>query len=494
MGDFAALASFADSAGRRGADAIAISPVHALFAGDPGHYSPYAPSSRIAINPVYAPVDCQDAPTTGPDDLIDWSAGVALRHEALRAAFTRDRDNPGFHDFLNSKADVLRHHAVFEAISTHRQKMGLGSDWRCWPVAFRLPSSEDVHRFIGQNRDDVAFHLYAQWRVRSGLRDAQKAARDSGMAIGLIADLAVGVDPAGSDAWSRQDEMLGGVAIGAPPDEFNRRGQNWGLTTFSPRGLRKSKFSALRDMLAAAFMSTGGVRIDHVMGLARLWLIPEGAEPGEGCYLRFPFDDMRGIVMLESARHRGIVLAEDLGTVPGGFRETLAESGFSGMSVLWFERDGDRFIPPAHWRAEAVAMTTTHDLPTVAGWWRGTDVAWRDRLGIAGEGAEKRVWDRGCLWSACRESGAAAGDMPAPGDGDAIADAVITHVATARSALVILPAEDILALDEQPNIPGTTDEHPNWRRRLPDDAATVLEQPRVADRLARLDRARRCPG
>ncbi|MDD2877738.1 MAG: 4-alpha-glucanotransferase [Acidiphilium sp.] len=490
IGDFAALASFVRSAGGHGADAVAISPIHALYASEPGHYGPYGPSSRIALNPVYAGVDCAEPPLTA-DGLIDWRVSAPLRYAALRAAFAHDRNNPDFATFQTTAPRAIRLHAWFEAIVTHQLAIGAGRDWRSWPAVLRDPTTLEVTSLVAECHEDVAFHLYAQWRASTSLKAAQRAAIDADMAIGLIADLAVGADPAGSDAWSRPSEVLRGASVGAPPDEFNRRGQNWGLTAFSPRGLRQSGFSALRDMLAAALEPAGGVRIDHAMGLSRLWIIPDGGEAKDGCYLRYPFDDMRRIVMLESFRHQGIVVAEDLGTVPHGFRDSLAASGLAGMSILWFERDGDRFIPPSAWRADTAALTTTHDLPTIAGWWRGTDIGWRDRLGLAGEDAGKRAHDRECLWSACLESGAGQGAMPAPEAGDAIADTLAVHIATAASDLVILPIEDALALDEQPNIPGTIDEHPNWRRRLPSEAASILDQSKVAMRLAALDRRRK---
>ncbi|MGC9269656.1 4-alpha-glucanotransferase [Acidiphilium sp.] len=492
IGDFAALAQFAADAGRRGADAVAISPVHALYASEPGHYGPYGPSSRIALNPVYAAVDCPPAPDT-PDGLIDWRESSPLRYGALRSAFARDQDNPAFLAYQSTAPAAIHLHALFEALVAHQRAIGAGRDWRLWSEPLRDPTSAEVARLAAVNRDERNFHLYAQWRARTDLACAQRAAVDSGMAVGLIADLAVGADPAGSDAWSRPTEVLRGASVGAPPDEFNRRGQNWGLTAFSPRGLRQSGFSALRDMLVSALEPTGGVRIDHAMGLSRLWVIPDGGEAKDGCYLRYPFDDIRRLVILESQRHSGVVIAEDLGTVPQGFRESLASSTIAGMSILWFERQGDRFMPPSTWRADTVALTTTHDLPTVAGWWRGTDIAWRDRLGIAGEDADKRAHDRHCLWGSCIESGAGQGAMPDPENADAIADVVVNHVATASSDLVILPVEDALALIEQPNIPGTIDEHPNWRRRLPGVAGSMLDQPAVAARLSALDQRRKHP-
>ncbi|MDD2862904.1 MAG: 4-alpha-glucanotransferase [Acidiphilium sp.] len=498
IGDFAALAELARRAAERGADAIAISPIHALYASEPGHYGPYGPSSRMALNPVYAALDCAD-PVPDPEDvtgespggLVDWRRFTPPRYAALRAAFAQERHEAAFRAFLSDPPPALLLHARFEALVAHQLAHGAGRDWRHWPDALRSPATPEVAAILAAEGEQVEFHLFAQYRVRADLRRAQLAATGAGMAVGLIADLAVGADPAGSDAWGRPLEVLRGASVGAPPDEFNRRGQNWGLTAFSPRGLRDSGFSALRDMLGAALEPTGGVRIDHAMGLSRLWIIPEGGEAKDGCFLRYPFDDMRRIVMLESVRHRGIVVAEDLGTVPEGFRDGLATGGIAGMSILWFERDGDRFVPPAHWRADTAALTTTHDLPTAAGWWRGTDIGWRERLHIPGEDEEKRAFDRGCLWDACVQSGAAGGEPPGPDEADAIADAVIAHVATASSDLVILPIEDVMALREQPNIPGTIDEHPNWRRRLPEPVEACLAAPRVAARLKTIDGKRR---
>lgn len=487
-GDFAALADLAGPAGRLGADALAISPIHALHAAEPDHYSPYAPSSRFALNPAYAPLDCPPLAEAG---LIDWRKALSRREALLRAAFAAGREDPAFRAFRDDAPAGIRHYALFEALVAERVARGDGRDWRGWPASWRDPASADLAAAAQRLDDEVSFHLYAQFRARQGLEMAQRSARGAGMAIGLIADLAVGADPAGCDAWARPGEMLRGVSVGAPPDAFNRAGQNWGLTTVSPRGLRRSGFAALRDMMASALRFTGGVRIDHAMGLARLWLVPDGASPAEGCYLHYPFADMRRIVALESVRHRGIIVAEDLGTVPPGFRAELAASGISGMAVMWFEREGRRFLPPADWRPNSVAMTTTHDLPTVAGWWRGTDLGWRERLGIAGESAADRAEDRRHLWSALRQSGCARGPRPQDREPEAVIDAAVAHIGTASSALALLPLEDALGLPDQPNLPGTTTEHPNWRRRMPQPASRMLDPPEVTARLSRLARARK---
>ena len=285
-----------------------------------------------------------------------------------------------------------------------------------------------------------------------------------------------------------------GLSVGAPPDLLSHEGQNWGITAFSPHGLRSHGFRAFIEMLRAALRHAGGVRIDHAMGLNRLWVVPEGEISANGVYLSMPERDLLRLVRLESQRHRAIVLGEDLGTVPEGFSDRIAAARIDGMRVMWFERDDHRFHAPATWTRGASAMTTTHDLPTVSGWWRGRDIDWNEKLGRPTDGArDERARDRLKLWDAMCESGAASGPVPSDWDGYRIVDAAVAHVARAGCELVMLPLEDALALEEAPNVPGTTDEHPNWRRRLPHDSATLLEEPHVASRLSALDAARHLP-
>ena len=314
------------------------------------------------------------------------------------------------------------------------------------------------------------------------------------MPIGLIADLAVGVDAGGSQCWSRPDETLLGLSIGAPPDLLSPHGQSWGLVAFSPRGLVLNGFSAYIEMLRTAMRHAGGVRIDHAMGLARLWVLPDGASAADGAYLHFPLDDMLRLVRLESWRHRAIVLGEDLGTVPEGFQGKISAAGMLGMRVLWFERAQDLgFTSPSHWDRDAAAMTSTHDLATIAGWWTGGDIAGRERAGVAPGAVQDwhdRARDRAMLWSAMRASGAAQGPQPPDADPGPAVDAAVRHVAGAACGFAVLPVEDALGLLEQPNLPGTLDEHPNWRRRLPGLAADLLDDPAVAARLSAFATAR----
>ena len=432
--------------------------------------------------------------------LLDWPAAGRARLARLREAIGRalqDRDFArDLAAFRAAQGELLERHARFEALHAHH----FGADmrhwhWKSWPEAFRDPASAAVAEFARAHEDAVTLHAALQFLADRGLQGAQDAARAAGMPVGIIADLAVGTDSGGSHAWSRQQEMLIGLNIGAPPDLLSREGQDWGITAFAPRGLRNNGYGAFIEMLRASLRHSGGVRIDHAMGLTRLWVLPEGAPSKDGVYLRFPAQDMLRLVALESARHRAIVLGEDLGTLPEGFQEMLERAGVIGMRVLWFERDKqERFTPPSTWSRGAAAMTSTHDLATVAGWWRGRDLEWRSQLGLLRDEAKEnadRTRDRGLLWEAFRASGATARAKPAEWDSDPVADAAAGHVGLAACELALLPIEDALALPEQPNLPGTLHEHPNWQRRLPGEAGTLLDRPGVAQRLDALDQARK---
>ncbi len=504
IGDLKALAEFVGNAARHGADAVAISPLHAQFSADPDRFSPYAPSSRTALNVLHASIDngatlpAQALQLEGRD-LVDWPAASRIRLEHFRAMFDGFIEQPESAALLNAfragRGKTLEAHALFEALHGHFFKSDVNLwHWRTWPEPYRDPHSAEVAAFAATHAQEVSFHAYLQFLADRGLAHAQKTARESGMGIGLISDLAVGTDSGGSQCWSRQQETLLGLTIGAPPDLLQRKGQNWGLTAFSPRGLVQNGFLTYREMLATALAHAGGMRIDHAMGLNRLWVIPEGADGADGAFLSFPEQDLLRLVTLESHRHRAVVLAEDLGTVPEGFTERLREAGIDGMRVLWFERDKDQhFTTPTHWTSRAAAMTSTHDLPTVAGWWKGRDIEWREQLGHIVSGDEERSVrsrDRRLLWDAMRTSGAAQGDPPELDDADKAADAACVHVGRSACELVMLPVEDALALVEQPNLPGTLNEHPNWRRRLPGNAARLLDERATAARLAALDKAR----
>ncbi|MBA2934444.1 4-alpha-glucanotransferase [Sphingomonas sp. CGMCC 1.13654] len=456
FGDVAALTRFAKSAARTGAHLVAINPVHALFVADPSRCSPYAPSTRETLNPLYASSDRDGEADSG--DLIDWPSAAAARIDALQADYRAFSGDPDFDRFAQDA--VVADHALFDALSMHFTRRGLTADWSGWPAAFQQSGTDDVRRFAEEHRDAVRFQAYLQWRASEGLRGAQAAAEAAGMAIGLVADLAVGLHPYGSHSWSRRAELLDGLTLGAPPDIFQADGQGWGITGFSPTALAETGFEPFLRTVRKALGFAGGVRVDHALGLERLWLIPQGAEPRDGVYLKQPFDDLVRLLVLEAHRHRALVIAEDLGTVPDGFRDKMQARHLLGMRLTTFERDAEgNFVDPAEWTPAAVAMTSTHDLIPIAGWWAGTDIGWRQRLGRTGESEADRSADRACFWPEP--------DRPAPDEPAPVVDKAIAQVARAACELAIVPVEDLIGQTEAPNMPGTIDEHPNWRRRLP---------------------------
>ena len=351
FGDTQALETLLRAAGERGADALAISPLHAMFSSAPKHYSPYSPSSRLFLNSLYAaPASIlgeealnRAIDATGLKEelqrleqlpLIDWPAVTRAKQTLLRQLyndFSRG-EHPRMDDFERFRelgGEALENHCRFEALQERCVAEHHSLDWRDWPEQWRNPDSPALLHFAEEHQQVIAYYAFCQWLIARCLAHAQTTARSSGMAIGLIADLAVGADGAGSQAWCRQDEMLAQLTVGAPPDQLNRAGQGWGISAFSPEGLKRNGFRAFIEMLRANFAHAGGLRIDHVLGLQRLWVIPLGAPSSEGAYLYYPVDDLLRLVTLESVRHQAIVLGEDLGTVPDGLREKLSERAIS---------------------------------------------------------------------------------------------------------------------------------------------------------------------
>lgn len=515
LGDTRAVAELAQHAADQGADALALSPAHALFSAAHEHYGPYSPSSRLFFNVLHAAPEsllgCERVQraisTSGVQaeltrleglELIDWPAVAEVRQRLLRQLYADFQQAPGdllksFEAFIAKGGDTLIQHCRFEALHEHQVQNGESADWRDWPSHLRDPGQEAVSRFATEHAECVRFHAFSQWLIAHGLEAAQTTASGAGMAIGLIADLAVGADCAGSQAWSRQEEMLPEVTVGAPPDILNRNGQNWGVTAFSPHGLRQHSFRAYIEMLQANLAHAGGIRIDHVMGLQRLWVIPRGGQPQDGAYLRYPLKKLLGLLALESHRHRALVIGEDLGTVPGGLQDELARRNILGTRVLLFEQRDGRFIPPQQWPRNALATTTTHDLPSMKGWFAGHDIDWRIRAGHSAPSAldddrSQRQRERSALIAALTESGQLQGDAA---DVEACLQASIGYISSTPAALTLLPLEDACGLDQQPNLPGPGDSHPNWRRRYALPVAELLEQPLPRQRLTRLASAHR---
>ncbi|WP_433740835.1 4-alpha-glucanotransferase [Pseudomonas putida] len=515
FGDTQALEDLARVAGERGAEALAISPLHAMFASDTRRYSPYSPSSRLFLNSLYcapgailgeralrAAIDA-----TGLADelrhlenlpLIDWPAAADAKHRLLEALYDGfvQGEHPlhaDFSSFRHAGGEALENHCRFEAIQEARAAEGQSLDWRQWPDQWRDPRSTALAEFAEENAGRIGYYAFCQWLIDRSLERAQTAARGSGMSIGLIADLAVGADGGGSQAWSRQDELLASLTVGAPPDMLNRNGQGWGISAFSPEGLVRNGFRAFIEMLRANFAHAGGLRIDHVMGLQRLWVIPNGAPPADGAYLYYPVNDLLRLLTLESHRHQAIVLGEDLGTVPDGLREKLIARSMLGMRVLLFEQDSTHFKPILDWPDNALATTSTHDLPTLNGWWHGRDIDWNARLGLIDANAEiewrhHREREREGLRRALSQD--PQNFREESHETDQVLDASVRFLGHTRAPLVLLPVEDALGIEQQANLPGTVDTHPNWSRRLPGYSEALLDDPDAARRLELLAVAR----
>ncbi|MGV8917670.1 MAG: 4-alpha-glucanotransferase [Pseudomonas sp.] len=515
FGDTLALEAFASAAGERGADALAISPVHAMFAHDTSRYSPYSPSSRLFLNGLYAAPGAilgeaslrkaiketelsAELERLEQLPLINWPSAAGAKWTLLQALYDdfSTEAHPlqeDFSRFRHAGGEALENHCRFEALQAECERLEMSQDWREWPEDFKQPQSKAIADFASAHQRQIAFHAFVQWLIARGLERAQRAARSSGMRVGLIADLAVGADGGGSQAWSRQAELLSSLTVGAPPDILNRAGQSWGISAFSPDGLKRHGFRAFIEMLRANFSHAGGLRIDHVMGLQRLWVVPMGSSPADGAYLNYPLDDMLRLLSLESWRHKAIVLGEDLGTVPPGLHDKLSARAILGMRVLLFEQHNAHFKPILDWSPDALATTSTHDLPTLAGWWGGLDIDLSSRLGHVDEYAE-RQWredrhrERQGLRQALSQDWANfRGDYS---ESAQVIDASVRYLGHTRAPLVLLPVEDALGIEEQANLPGTIDTHPNWRRRLPGNAAALLEDTTAARRLELLSQAR----
>ena len=492
IGDFGDLEVAAELAAHAGADLFGLSPLHALFMADPAARSPYSPSHRAFVNPLYIDVAAAagklglPAPAPGGDvePLLDYPELADEKGRALQALFRDFRarcDQTDFHRFRASGGRPLERHCRFEAL--HEAALARDPDawpfW-LWPSGWQDPDSAEVQAFAAANAERVTFFAFLQWLADRQLADAQATARHHGMRLGLYRDLAVGVNRAGSMAWSTPGLTVQGLSIGAPPDPLGPEGQNWGLAPFAPTRLAERGYRPLLDDLDANARHAGALRIDHVLGFARQFWIPEGAPAAEGTYVTFPFEVMARLCALVSHRRRCVVIGEDLGTVPEGFRDRLHEAGMLSCRVLWFERDGERFRQPSEYPRAALASVSTHDLPTVQGYMAGSDVEWRAEIGGHDEAARaeahgERGRDKAAIDDALDRAGM--GEEP-------VAVALHRFLAASTAALALVQMEDLAGAVEQPNLPGTMDEHPNWRRRLARPVEDVFASPLARDILA----------
>jgi 4-alpha-glucanotransferase len=498
IGDIGDLSALADWTARQGGGLVLVNPLHAVAPTPPMQPSPYYPGSRRWTNPVYlrpehtheyaaAPADVRsavDALRVGPgidntSDRIDRDASWAAKRAALELL------RP-FGEVREADDDLMTFATWCALCEVH------GNDWRLWPAELRRPDAPAVARARDELADRVGFHAWLQQLCNKQLADAQRTAIAGGMDVGIVHDLAVGADPGGADAWALQDALALGARLGAPPDSFNQQGQDWGMPPWHPRKLADLGYAPLRDMVRSLLRHAGGVRIDHVLGMFRLWWIPDGATARDGTYVSYDAEALLGVIALEAARERAVVVGEDLGTVPERARVALADRGVLGSSVLWFEREDAApgvtgpLRPIGQWREAAMASVTTHDLPTALAWLRGDHVRLRDELGLLDDPeAEERRWraERDELLAHLVAAGCL-DRVDAPEDD--LVRALHTYVAATPSRYVVAAPGDAVGDLRQPNQPGTLDQYPNWRLPVSDSSGRpllledILADPRVA--------------
>jgi 4-alpha-glucanotransferase len=491
MGDFTDLEGLIGLAAGLGAGGVGLNPLHALFDDRPADCSPYSPNSRLFLNPLYIDVEklAEVSPSAFADsgaaisrlresDIVDYIAVAEAKWRALRSAFAAFKADPNagrqaaFAKFRAERGALLSRFACFEVL---RHKFE--GPWWEWPEEWQHPDDTQCEKLrAGPDVAEIEFVEFVQWAADQQLQSCRKLATRLGMKVGLYLDVAVGVQSDGFDAWNEQVAISRHLAVGAPPDPLNTAGQNWGLAGFNAAGLEVQSFEPFRDMLRASMRHAGAIRLDHVLGLKRLYLVPHGFAARNGVYVQMPFEALLAVTAQESVAHRCVVIGEDLGTVPEGFREQMADWGIWSYLVMMFERD-DRgsFRGIDHYAANALVTFNTHDLSTYAGWRCFSDLALKRSLGIdPGESDDARWHALAMLTDVLRHQAIDGHDLYA----------VVKFLAQTRSRLLAISLEDLLGVIDQPNIPGTIDEHPNWRRRLPlaiDEMAAAIDLAALRD-------------
>jgi 4-alpha-glucanotransferase len=491
IGDFTTLKHLAGMAAGAGVAAVGLNPLHALFPGERERTSPYYPSDRRFIDPIYIDVAAVAGEaalehhagsiaglTSHP--MVDYAGVWALKRAILGESFADfdgmcarmpDAALPrDFAAFVARGGTALHQFACFQAISESRR----GEAWTRWPAGLAQCDPAALASFAQEYAAPVRFHLYLQWLCDRQFGEAAARGRAAGLWLGFYRDLAVGAAPDGAEAWSNASQLMQTASTGAPPDPFAEGGQNWGLQPPDPLAWRRSGYAAFNEVLAASMRHAGALRIDHAMGLARLFVIPRGAPAGDGAYLAYPVNDLIGQLALQSTRARCLVIGEDLGTVPEGFRSKMDAADILSYRVLWFERGQDGFNPPGNYPVKSAACVSTHDLPTLAGWWQGEDIREKEALGLlspqeAASAREARDADKRAFLRALGRQDMASAPFDA-----AIIAAAHEFIGRAPSLLAMAQIDDLTGEVSAVNLPGTNLERPNWRRKL---SGTIADLP-----------------
>lgn len=533
IGDFSDLRQMLKEVARHGGAFIGLNPLHALYPASPQSASPYSPSSRRWLNVIYIDVSAVDdfqhsaeaqawwrsaqtqqaLQAARDSDRVDYAAVTRLKLTALRLAwqrFTRrDTEDPlliAFNAFIDEGGESLRHQALFDAVHARQvaedpQRWG----WPVWPEAWQHPGSPAVQAFYQQYKDEVRFYLWLQWLADSQFAACWQCCQQQEMPIGLYRDLAVGVAPGGAETWSERTLYCLGASTGAPPDILGPLGQNWGLPPMDPAIIRDRAYEPWIALLRANMRNCGALRIDHVMSLLRLWWIPRGESAAQGAYVHYPVDDLLAILALESQRQQCMVIGEDLGTVPEAIVTRLQETGVYSYKVLWFEQNAaGAFRAPAHWAVQAMAVATTHDMPTLRGWWQSDDLTLGSQLGLYPDKVMLRrlYQQRLAAKQALLTSLHRAGTLPVRVGHQAnrtqmsiaLNRGMHCYLAETHSALLGLQPEDWLDMASPVNIPGTSDEYPNWRRKLSVSLETMFADARISQLLRDIHQRREIAG
>ena len=509
MGDFGDLKSLVKKSAEQGASAIGLNPLHPLYQNNPAHRSPYSPTSRCFLNSLYIDVTqvpnfktCKAAQKRFNSDefqakvtfarnteLIDYPAVADVKFEIIEILFENflseniskkvSSQYQEFIDFKVEQGNDLLLLTTFDALYEHFRKTDFNAyGWKMWPEEFQSPHTQQVAEFQKQESKRIDYFAFLQWLAHRQLSDIASIAQTSGMPVGLYLDLAVGCDGSGVDVWSDKDVYVSGAAVGAPPDAMNTLGQDWGLTPINPVALQQQGYLPLIKALRSNMQYAGALRIDHILGLMRQYWVAPGMKANEGIYITFPFKDILRIIALESRRNDCVVIGEDLGTVPDGFSEIMEAAGLLSYKVLFFERwESGLFKRPELYPEQSMVTVSTHDLPTLTGWWKGRDLQWRQTLNLypneemGQQERSARIEDRNLLIAALADLDVidlekAPQQTPAEMNTE-LSMAVQKYMAKAPSHIQLIPLEDGLEIIEQVNIPGTIDEHPNWRQKLP---------------------------
>lgn len=535
IGDFTDLAELLQLAAGAGAGFVGVSPLHALFPSDPSLYSPYSASSRHALNVMF--IDVTAVPDVRASERaqalirtrvfnarlaqvraathVDYAGVAALKLPVLEAAFQLFREihldthtprSAQFREFLQERGEPLRLHALFDALDRHfRKTLGTGAGWQNWPKEFHDPRGEPVREFARAHAADVEFFSYLQWLAAEQLGNVRKLARELGLDVGLYGDYAVGVNASGSETWSDQTLYCMQAAIGAPPDPLGVAGQEWGIPPQDPRQLRKTAYAPFAALVRASMRNCGALRLDHVMALFRQWWVPRGLKSVDGGYVHYPLEDLLGVVALESHRNQCLVVGEDLGVVPNEIRRALPQFGVYHYKVVMFEQKEGEFVAPAQYVRPALATFTTHDLPTLRGWWTGHDIDLWEKLGFyadasVGEGARSerqqerlrllRALRREALWPEDHSVETSDQAPVPPPYSPELARAVHAYLGRSASALVTVQLEDMIGMLEPVNIPGTSSEYSNWTRRMTLDSREIFARPDVREFAAAMSASR----